>query len=88
MVNDQTYNHGSYLADVIYPKGPTFVNAILYLSNKNKEKYYKVQESTRKYVRRTFDVLKLNGVLFGELNELINVIRSRTNCTFVAYYII
>nr|GEX90078.1 hypothetical protein [Tanacetum cinerariifolium] len=57
-VNGHAYRKGYYLADGIYPTWSTFVKTFSVARDEKTLKFKRVQESSRKYIKRAFRVLQ------------------------------
>ncbi len=62
--NGNTYNHGYYLADGIYPEWPLFMKPIMKPEGEKQKNYTERQESERKDVERGFAGLQVSISFF------------------------
>jgi hypothetical protein len=72
--NGNTYNHGYYLADGIYPEWPLFMKPITKPEGEKQKNYTERQESERKDVERGFAGLQVSisfFLLMAKMNCLI-----------------
>nr|GEV18259.1 hypothetical protein [Tanacetum cinerariifolium] len=66
VVSGKTYKKGYYLADGVYPQWSTFVKGFTIARDQKTMKFKRVQESARKYIKRAFRVLQVQGNLVDE----------------------